>query len=452
MLDVAAHALSRFGLGARPGDRQEIGKDPSSWVKDQLSGYADDSAATSDRPTTKEVAELIFEVRQLQVVQSKGTMDVLDQLQEARGKLTQTYLEDVNARLKQGFTTSTPVIERFVRFWSNHFAISAENTLVAPMVGAFEREVVRENLNGNFYDLLLAAERHPAMVVYMNNERSTGPNSLVGKRTGLGLNENFAREIMELHTIGVNGGYTQEDVTSFAKILTGWTVDFRSPSSAGFGGFMFDKNRHEPGAQTVMGKRYSARGANQAKAVLRTLARHPSTARFLASKLARHFVSDDPPESAISVLEQVFLNTGGDLPSLYRAIVDLPEAWAEAGSKFRMPEDYLIATGRAVGFPSAYEKFLYGIPAEMGQQTYAASGPNGWEDTASDWVTGFGLLRRADVAVALAAQNSDVNASSLMENLYGDNLSRHTKRSLDATQNAVLGTALALSSPEFMYY
>lgn len=452
MLDVAAHALSRFGLGARPGDRQEISKDPSSWVKSQLSSDADDSAATSGRPTTKEVGKLIFEIRQLQVIQSKGAMDVEVQLRETRRKLSQTYLDDINARLKQGFETSTPVIERFVRFWGNHFSISAENKTVAPLVGAFEREVIRENLNGNFYDLLLAAESHPAMIVYMNNEQSTGPNSLVGKRTGLGLNENFAREIMELHTIGVNGGYDQEDVTSFANILTGWSVAFKSPDSAGFGAFAFDKNRHEPGTQTVMGKRYSARGADQARAVLRTLAKHPSTARFLATKLARHFVSDEPPESAISALEQVFLNTGGDLPSLYRAIVDLPEAWAEGGTKFRMPEDYLIATGRAVGFPAAYEAFLYGIPAEMGQQTYASSGPNGWEDTANDWITGFGLLRRADVAVALAGQNSGIDASALMEDLHGDNLSPETRKSLRTTQNPVLGTALALSSPEFMYY
>jgi len=452
MLDVAAHALSRFGLGARPGDRQEIGNDAVSWAKNQLSGYADDSTATEGRPTTKDVAKLIYDVRRLQLVQSKGTMDVEAQLQEARRKLTETYLGDISARLKQGFETSTPVIERFVRFWSNHFAISAENKLVAPLVGAFEREVVRKNLNGSFHDLLLAAESHPAMVVYMNNERSTGPNSLVGKRTGLGLNENFAREIMELHTIGVDGGYNQDDVTSFANILTGWTVEFRSPDTADFGEFTFDKNRHEPGAQTVMGKRYSARGVNQAKAVLRTLARHPSTARFLATKLARHFVSDDPPESAIRALEQVFINTGGDLPSLYRAIIDLPEAWTEAGAKFRMPEDYLIATGRAVGFPAAYETYLYGIPAEMGQQTYAASGPNGWEDTANDWITGFGMLRRADVAVALAGAANSGDASSLMENLYGDNLSAETRNALRAASNPVLSTALALASPEFMYY
>jgi len=452
MLDVAAHALSRFGLGARPGDRQEIESNPTSWVKSQLSGFADDSAATNGRPTTKEVAKLIFEVRQLQKAQSKGVMDVETQLRAARQKLTQTYLEDINARLRQGFETSTPVIERFVRFWSNHFSISAENNLVSPIIGAFEREVIRTHMNGNFYQLLLAAESHPAMVVYMNNEQSTGPNSFVGKQTALGLNENFAREIMELHTVGVNGGYDQQDVTSFAKILTGWTVEFSSPTTQGFGEFSFDKKRHEPGTQTVMGKHYSAQGSNQAKAVLRTLAKHPSTARFIATKLARHFVSDDPPESAVSKLEQVFLATGGDLPSLYRAVVDLPEAWIESGNKFRMPEDYLIAAGRAVGFPAAYEAFLYDIPAEMGQQTYASSGPNGWEDTASDWITGYGVLRRADVAVALATAKGGVEGFSLMKNLYGENLSRETEQSLRNTRNPVVGTALALASPEFLYY
>ena len=451
MFDMAAHALSRYGLGARPGDRLDIQIDPQGWVTDQLAASADDSAAVDDRPTTKEAITKIYALKALEAEKSMGK-DVLDQVREARNVLNETFLGDITARLEQGFTTTTPVNERLVRFWGNHFSISAENALISPAIGAFERDVIRSNLNGSFYDLLLAAESHPAMIVYLNNEQSTGPNSTAGSRRNRGLNENFSREIMELHTVGVNGGYDQADVTSFAKILTGWSVNFRLPDVAGFGEFEFDKSRHEPGAQWVMGKSYADTGEDQAKSVLQNLARHPATARFIATKLARHFVSDTPPESAIAKIEAVFLDTEGDLPSLYRAIAELPEAWAEAGTKFRLPEDYLIALGRAVGIPDTYKAYLHSIPAEMGQRTYAASRPNGWADSANDWLTGFGILRRADVAAAVTSVTSDIDGYGLMRDLYGDNLSRRTQNALLDAPHPRLTLALALASPELMYY
>ena len=194
------------------------------------------------------------------------------------------------------------VTTRLVMFWSNHFCVSANKGPVRGMAGAYEREAIRPHVLGRFVDMLLAVERHPAMLVYLDNHVSIGPNSRAGLNRGLGLNENLAREILELHTLGVGGGYTQEDVTNLARILTGWTVANLANPVGEPGRFFFAPARHEPGAWTVLGKRYGEAGMAAGEAVLRDLARHPATARHIARKLARHFVSAEPPAALVARL------------------------------------------------------------------------------------------------------------------------------------------------------
>src|SRR5258706_2824525 len=237
-------------------------------------------------------------------------------------------------------------VERLVWFWSNHFCISADK--IPSMTGAYEREAIRPHVLGRFADMLLAVESHPAMLFYLDNSASIGPNSVAGINRSRGLNENLAREILELHTLGVRSGYSQDDVTRFAYVLTGWT--FLEPGNPKNGGeFVFIPRLHEPGAQEVVGKTYADGGVAQGRAVLADLARHPATATHIATKLARHFVADEPPPALVTRLAQRFRDTDGDLKEMAKALVAAPETWSPSRAKLKRPSERLMAMARATG-------------------------------------------------------------------------------------------------------
>ena len=240
------------------------------------------------------------------------------------------YVGEVTARLRLAATTDRPFLERITQFWSNHFAVSVDKAIILGVAGSYEREAIRPNVLGSFQELLMAVERHPAMLLYLDNYRSVGPDSMLAVRAqeragkALGINENLAREIMELHTLGVDGGYTQADVTAFAKVITGWSIGAagKGIQAGGVPGeFFFRTNIHEPGAQSILGRRYSQDGLGQGQSVLADLAHSPATARHIATQLARHFIADDPPPESVNALAQVFHHSGGDLPALYRALI-----------------------------------------------------------------------------------------------------------------------------------
>ena len=238
-------------------------------------------------------------------------------------------------------------VERLVVFWSNHFCISANKGELARIwAGSFEREAIRPHVLGRFADMLKAVEQHPAMLFFLDNQQSLGPDSRAGQNRKRGLNENLAREIMELHTLGVGGGYTQDDVTSLARIITGWTFAGRQGQLGTPGSFVFNANAHEPGPQRLLGKIYEDNGVAQGEAALADIARHPSTAKFIATKFARHFVADDPPPALVARLQDVFRKTDGDLKAMAMALVDSDEAWQAPLTKLRSPYEFLVATGR----------------------------------------------------------------------------------------------------------
>ena len=227
--------------------------------------------------------------------------------------------------------------ERLVHFWTNHFAVSADKPQVLALAGTLENEAIRPHVAGRFADMLTAVESHPAMILYLDNQASIGPGSQLAQRRSrrssagdrkLGINENLAREILELHTLGVDGGYTQQDVTTFARALTGWSIGTdRFPGGGELGKFAFHDAAHEPGAKTIMGTRYGQSGVAQPRAVLTDLAKHPATARHVATKLARHFIADEPPPDAVERIAKAFRDSDGDLPTVHRAVLDTPEAW-----------------------------------------------------------------------------------------------------------------------------
>ncbi len=345
--------------------------------------------------------------------------------------------------------------ERMTMFWMNHFAVSLRKSqLVRMIAGAYEREAIRPYIFGRFSDMLIAAESHPCMLAYLDNQPSVGPNSLANRSGKRGLNENLAREIMELHTLGVGSGYTQADVTAFAKVITGWTFTSNpakgNPEGNPVGVFTFNERGHEPGKETILGKTYPQGGVEQGRDVLLDLARHPATARHIATKLARHFVADDPPPSLVAKLADTFLRTDGDLASVSKRLIESDEAWTAPLTKLRSPLLYMSALLRStdVRLPAGQIVKLMG---DMGQDLWQPSGPNGFPDTTAGWASPEGLSARVGVANLVASRtNAALDPRTFVASRLGDRLSEQTRDAVARAETHAQGISLALLSPEFM--
>jgi uncharacterized protein (DUF1800 family) len=313
---------------------------------------------------------------------------------------------------------------------------------------------------GTFHQMLAAAVQHPAMLLYLDQAQSIGPNSKLaefaerrGAKRQPGLNENLAREIMELHTLGVRSGYTQADVTEFARAMTGMTVSGLGrlarlmPSDVGRS--IFVTQMHEPGTRTVMGKRYDQSEEKQSAAILAMLAGHPATARHIATKLARHFASDDPPPALVARLEQTFLSSGGSLPALYRVLIDAPEVWTAPSPKFRQPWEWLIAVQRATGITFPAQPLVFSL-TQLGQPLWKPGSPAGWDDLAASWAAPDALLRRVELANRYAQRVPASDVRVLATHLFPDALSEATRQSIARAEGASQALALLLVSPEML--
>ena len=381
----------------------------------------------------------------------------------------------LKARFDVAVATEQPFFERLVHFWTNHFVVSGAKPGATALPPSFERDVVRPRVMGRFDDMLLASTRHPAMLIYLDNVQSIGANSELGRDPSLrkpvgtqdfaipasrGLNENLAREILELHTVGVRSGYQQADVTSFAKVITGWTVArpprvpvatlvFRGRLN-GAGLFDFDPQAHEPGAHTVLGRVFGQEGAAQGEAVLRNLAEHPATARFIATKLARHFVADHPPSAVVDRLTAVFLESGGDLPRVYAALVDSPQAYVQPLQKFKTPQECLVSVARALPGLQLDAATLQRTMASLGQVPYNSPGPNGWPDIEGEWLGADALWKRMLWANEVAQSiNPPLPPGQLAQDLLGVALSMATREAVDRAESPLQGLTLLLASAEF---
>jgi uncharacterized protein (DUF1800 family) len=365
--------------------------------------------------------------------------------------IQKTFRAEALARLQRAVIADCGFVERLVVFWSNHFCISANKGGPSRMwAGSFEREAIRPHVLGRFADMLKAVEQHPAMLFFLDNQQSLGPDSRAGKNRNRGLNENLAREILELHTLGVGGGYSQDDVTSLANIITGWTYAGRLGQLGAPGTFVFNANAHQPGAQRVMGKIYDAPGVAQGEAVLADLARHPSTAKFVAGKFARHFVADDPPPALVAKLADVFARTDGDLKAMALALVDSDEAWKAPLAKMRSPYEFLIASGRLLAqIPNDPGRYL-GALNTLGQPLWSPAGPNGFPDTNAAWAAPEGMKLRLDISAQIASRLADgVDPRDLLELVAADAASVDTRRTIERAESRQQALALLLMSPEF---
>ncbi|MET4259082.1 uncharacterized protein (DUF1800 family) [Bradyrhizobium sp. S3.12.5] len=364
--------------------------------------------------------------------------------------IQKTFRAEALARLQRATLVECGFTERLVVFWSNHFCISANKGELARMwAGAFEREAIRPHVLGRFADMLKAVEQHPAMLFFLDNQQSLGPDSRAGQNRKRGLNENLAREIMELHTLGVGGGYTQEDVTSLARIITGWTFAGRQGQLGPPGSFAFNANAHQPGPQLLLGKSYEATGLAQGEAALGDIARHPSTANFIATKFVRHFVADDPPPALVARLRDVFVRTDGDLKALATAIVDSDEAWKAPLTKMRSPYDFVIASGRLLARVPEDPGGYLGNLNLLGQPLWTPAGPNGFPDTSAAWAAPEGMKLRLDIASQMGARlGPNIDPLDLLEFAAADAASTETRKTIERAESRQQALALLLMSPE----
>ncbi len=469
-------AGNRFGLGLRPGDR--VGADPKAWLKSQISRYRPDAPAFARLASRAEIAgdldEYLDEARGLKAEkrQREGTPpkadDNNDPARAARKFVAKAgrdhYAGAVGARFKAALASEAPFIERLVHFWSNHFAVSADKLTVVGLAGFLEIEAIRPHVLGRFGDMLMAVEQHPAMLLYLDQAQSIGPNSMLGERVAargkrkIGLNENLAREILELHTLGVRTGYDQADVTEFARALTGWSVNglARGPVARAIGldgkpgDFAFAGAIHEPGERKMMGKRYRQQGFAQASAILADLAAHPATARHIAAKLARHFAADDPPEALIKRLEQRYLATQGNLSALYEVLIEAPEVWTGA-AKFKTPWEWLVSSYRATGASPPEDVAVVGALNQLGQPVWRPKSPAGYDDIGASWAGPDALFRRVEVAERLSAKApSGLDPRQLAAAILPGQFSGTTEQAISRAESPAQGLSLLLVSPEFL--
>jgi uncharacterized protein (DUF1800 family) len=435
-LTKAVIAASRFGFAPRAGDLAVIARDPEGWALKQLD--ARPMALGSNLPASAPMVAAMLEARR---DKSEGGRKQLNE------QLKALYFNELSARMNAAATSDAPLLERLTWFWSNHFTVSCIRPVIRGFAGAFEREAIRPHVTGRFVDLLLAAERHPAMLFFLDQVQSFGPNSVAGQRTKRGLNENLGREMLELHTLGVDGGYTQDDVEALARILTGWSIArLRDPDA---GNFHFYPQMHEPGPKVLLGKTYAEGGLGESEAALRDLAAHPATAQHIAKKLACHFIADDPPPDAVKRIAAVFRDTGGDLKRVTAAVIREDAAWRAPFAKVRTPEELIAAACRVTGFTPPAPMLANNLRM-LDQLTYFAPSPAGWPDRASDWIGPESTVHRVEWCQLFAARVPDaIDPVELADATFAETLPDDAGQAIRRAPSRREGLALLLATPEF---
>ena len=442
-----AIATNRFGLGAKPGEIALAAQLPEDRILSELEPGA---APKIDLKSPLSSQQILLEIddNRLKARQS-GDADRRSIQRSLRRRVNLLFLSEVEARIKHAATTTASFHERLVRFWSNHFSISAQGLEMRALAGAYEREAIRPHILGKFEDLAAQAVFHPAMMIYLDNRHSIGPSTRHARATGSGLNENLAREVLELHTVSPAAQYTQADVEAFAKALTGWTIAKAWKGRSEQGRTSFVPAFHEPGPQTLLRRRYGDDGANQAKSILLDLSAHPATARHVATKLARHFVSDDPPVSLIDRLSERFIETGGDLKAVYTALVASPEAWTSSPEKIKTPDELLISTARLIGMEKTFDGGIQKIYTSFGQRPFLAPSPEGWPDQSNAWLGPDAVTKRIEWANDLAIRHTGLDAREFLVTGLSERMSPRTLRLVAEAPTGADAMVLALMSPDF---
>ena len=432
-------AVNRFGLGARPGDLSLARRDPQSWLEDQLGSLEFDQAAGTSRAVLELLGRRGEDKRAgINAAMAQDEVKAIVDMGEAMAVDT----------LSRAITSSRPLAVRLLDLFSNHFSVSTGPTPMRGLAATLEREAIAPHLGGRFADMLLAVEQHPAMLTYLNNAQSVGPGSRLGRRQARGLNENLAREILELHTLGVDGGYTQADVREFAMAITGWSVGLprRSEEPA----FLFREATHEPGARVVLGRRYEHAGVAQGETILRDLAGHPATARHLCFKLARHFVADVPPPALLAALTERWRATDGDIPEVVRTLLRHPEAASPVQQKLKTPREFVVSVMRAARIPPLRGRALLGVLSDLGQPALGAGSPAGFKDVAAAWDGAEALMTRIDWVEQLGERIRQGEPLVIARESLGAWLGPRTVAAIQGADSRRQALSLLFMSPEFL--
>jgi uncharacterized protein (DUF1800 family) len=463
-LSAAFIAVNRFGLGARPGDVAAIAGNPQAWVMEQiLRGRTDPVPGVQDTQSRLRAVDVFFKAMgEAQKAEAEVARAAAEGHAMPAPAVTPSvapdgkpkppspldippvkFLEnDVSRRAEQMTVSDWPLSERLAAFWSNHFTISNIRGEIAVLAVPYENEAIRPFVFGTFHDMLWATATHPAMMFYLDSASSIGPDSPVGLRRRQSVNENYAREVMELHTLGVGGGYTQQDVQQLALVLTGLGLD----RADGEGAWFYD--RHEPGERILLGHKLPD-GTDQARAALAVLADHPAAIRHVCTKLAAHFCGDSPPDSVVSRLSETWRISGGSLPAVYKVLVDAPEAWVTRPVKYRTPQDFVVAAARALGLRSHGRQMLEEMRL-LGHMPFQAPAPNGWSDLDSTWLDPGGVMGRVESAQRLASlADTRIDAAAVLPQVVYASPGSMT---IDVVQDELSpreAIALVLASPEF---
>ena len=452
------HVLNRLSYGPSPGDLDRIrdmGIDR--YIESQL--HPENIALP--RSLKRQLRQL--ETLKLNPVELFKGYDRSQQPEanndEARRQLqqrTQQPIKDARqARILQAVASGRHLEEVMVNFWFDRFNVSADKGKTRLWVGAYERDAIRPHALGKFRDLLEATARHPAMLFYLDNWRNTDPESPGARGRFRGLNENYARELMELHTLGVDGGYTQDDVVTLARILTGWGLDEKGEH--GKSGFYFDRNRHDSRDKVLLGTPISGGGIDEVERALDLLARHPSTAHHISYQLAQYFIADEPPKALVEKLARRFSDTDGDIREVLDTLFHSREFSDPKyfDRKFKTPYQFIISALRATGIQDLKVGRVLGSLSQLGMTLYGCRTPDGYPDTQEAWLSPDATIRRVNIAIDIAKgrfaneDNAEVEPEALSRTL-GNPFSDNTQETLSAS-SIELRSSLILGSPEMMY-
>ncbi|TYK65538.1 DUF1800 domain-containing protein [Colwellia echini] len=484
-MNKAQIAVNRFGYGAREGELLQAESNPKQWIIGQLQPitFNDDFPSSEqiflqheqykiERNRLKNLEQMnqsgestsmsMQERSMAENAISSKNLAVDNNMQNLKSMARKNMRAMSANTIKQAISSSNSVSWRLLDLFSNHFSVTANGRLMSGLSATLEREAIAPNMLGKFADLLLAVEQHPAMLIYLNNEKSIGPNSRFGKKSiskknqlnktntqnkPKGINENLAREILELHTLGVNGGYSQVDVIELAKGISGWTV--LNPSKTKDTGFTFNAKWHEPGVRYLLGKHYPDDGVAQGEKMLRDIAANPATAKYVCYKLAHHFVSEKPSKALLTSMEMTWQQTDGDIKQVMIAMFNNDDAWLDTPQKFKTPREFIISTGRAFDASKVKDNLILGSMKALGQMPFQAGSPAGYSDNESDWLGASALMARIDWSVKLSAFQKNINVEKTMQTALALAPTSHTYQSIIRAESREQALTLLLMSPEF---
>ena len=436
-MSKACIATNRFGYGAKKNELIKAKINPKEWVLSQLKPIAFNALLPHSN-------DVLIEHANYRKLKKKAKSPLNKKSKRYARNALITLSSDT---LNQAISSTNSVSWRLLDFFSNHFSVSANGRLMVGLAATLEREAIAPNLLGKFEDMLLAVVQHPAMLIYLNNEKSFGPNSRMAKKSQKGLNENLAREILELHTLGVNSGYRQNDVISLAKGISGWSV--KNPKKERNAGFIFRAYGHEPGQKILLGKVYAQKGIAQGAAMLRDLALNTNTAKHICYKLAQHFIADNPAQTLRDKMESVWRESNGNIKQVMQCLINADESWIESPQKFKTPREFVISTFRALSFKRNNEKLVLNSLRSLGQQPFMSGSPAGFSDNESDWLGGSALIARIDWATEMSGYRKRINTESIMNASLGGSVNVLTYKGVLNAESQQQALTLFLMSPEF---